>query len=181
MGRRTDAMDDARRFFVEKLFSERESQLRAYLTQRLPTASDVEDALQDAFVRLCRIDDIAHIENPSAFLFRIAENIVRDFYRHAARQSKPTDVGDLIEQVPSQEPSAERIIFGGEWLKAYGTALNELPPKCRAVFIMCRVENRPHHEIAMQLGISTKMVEKYMTRALSHLRLRLDVFLAGDD
>jgi DNA-directed RNA polymerase specialized sigma24 family protein len=45
--------------------------------------------------------------------------------------------------------------------------------------VMCRVENRSHAQIAAELGVSIKMVEKYMTRALNELRASLASFLEG--
>ena len=77
-------------------------------------------------------------------------------------------------------PSPERVQYAREWEEAYRVAIEELTPRCRRVFVLCRVRNWPHAEIARELGISTKMVEKYMTKALAHLTVRLQEFLVDD-
>lgn len=57
------------------------------------------------------------------------------------------------------------------------TALGELPVKCREVFELSRFHNMKYQQIAVHLGISVKTVETQMSRALSHLRTRLAVYL----
>lgn len=172
-------MDQKGRDLIERMFREKQPQLRAFLINRLPSVADAEDALQDVFYRLCRIDDLSNIVSPAAFLFTIAENIVRDFYRQAHSRGSSTALDDVMEGLPSREPSAAKVVFDAQWLEAYNEAIEKLPPRCRMVFIMCRVENRSHAEIAAKLGVSTKMVEKHMTRALLELRTSLATFLDG--
>lgn len=58
-------------------------------------------------------------------------------------------------------------------LTALKEALQELPLKCRQVFIWHRLEGYSQTEIAEKLDISVNMVEKYMIRATRHLRDRL--------
>lgn len=55
-------------------------------------------------------------------------------------------------------------------------AINELPDKCRAVFLLSKNENLKYREIAEQLNISVKTVEVHMSKALQHLRIRLAAF-----
>jgi len=56
-------------------------------------------------------------------------------------------------------------------------AINELPEKCRQIFLMSRNENLKYHEIADKLEISVKTVETQMSKALQHMRLRLAEYL----
>lgn len=173
-------MGDDRRYFVEKLILEKEDELKAFLSRRLSSPTDVADAWQEVFLRMCRIEDPERIENPSAFLFRTAANIVQDFYRRRPRSGHRDAPLSESDNISSADPSPARALFAKEWWKAYCNAVNELTPKCRRVFIMCRMHNRSHAEIAAELRISTKMVEKYMTKALVHLRDRLQDYLSED-
>lgn len=178
--KKSRTMNEETRLFVETLITQKEAELKAFLQRRLPTATDAADAYQEVFLRMCRIEDPGRIENPAAFLFRTAANIVQDYYRRRVRAGAHADPISDEEPLPSDEPSPARALFAKEWWEAYCVAINELTPKCRRVFIMCRMQNYSHADIARDMGISTKMVEKYMTKALLHLRERLDEYLTDD-
>jgi RNA polymerase sigma-70 factor, ECF subfamily len=57
-------------------------------------------------------------------------------------------------------------------------AINELPEKCREIFMMSRYENLKYQEIADKLTISVKTVETQMSKALQHMRLRLAEYIS---
>lgn len=57
-------------------------------------------------------------------------------------------------------------------------ALDELPEKCKAIFVMNRYDNLKYKEIADKLGISVKTVEAQMSKALQHLRVKLAIYLS---
>lgn len=58
------------------------------------------------------------------------------------------------------------------------SAIDELPEKCREVFVLSRNENLKYQQIADKLGISVKTVETQMSKALQHMRNRLKEYLA---
>ena len=58
-------------------------------------------------------------------------------------------------------------------------AINELPEKCREVFLLSRFENLKYKEIAEKLNISIKTVEAQMSKALQHLRIRLTDYITA--
>ncbi len=180
MGRHALATEDGLTDFVEDLVRSNEAELGAYLRRRLPSVSDAADASQEVFLRMCRVHRPARIENPRAFLFRTAHNIVQDYYRK--RRIKETSLETVSGEweMRSSDPTPERVLYGKEWWSAYCVAINELTPRCRRVFIMCRMQNCSHAEIAAELGVSIKMIEKYMTKALAHLTVQLEEFLAHD-
>jgi RNA polymerase sigma-70 factor (ECF subfamily) len=57
------------------------------------------------------------------------------------------------------------------------TAIDELPEKCKQIFVMNRYENLKYQEIAVKLEISVKTVETQMSKALQHMRIRLAEYL----
>ena len=57
------------------------------------------------------------------------------------------------------------------------SSIDELPVKCREVFLLSRYENLKYQEIADRLNISVKTVETQMSKALQHLRIRLAEFM----
>ena len=60
-------------------------------------------------------------------------------------------------------------------------ALEELPVKCRDIFVLHRVEGLSRAEIAIRMGLGERMVRLYMARALEHVRRRLDEASDGRD
>ena len=166
--------------FVEDLVRANQSTLAAYMRRRIPSANDAADACQEVFLRMCRIDHPSRIRNPRAFLFQTAQNIVQDYFRKRRIIEVPLPLETYGVEPRLTSPSPERAQYAREWEEAYRAAIDELTPRCRRVFVLCRIRNWPHAVIARELGISTKMVEKYMTRALSHLTERLQEFLVDD-
>lgn len=166
--------------FVEELVRANHSTLTAYMRRRIPSATDAADACQEVFLRMCRIDRPSRIKNPRAFLFQTAQNIVQDYFRKRRISEVPLGVDAFVSDPRLTSPSPERAQYAKEWEDAYRVAIDELTPRCRRVFVLCRIRNWPHAVIARELGISTKMVEKYMTKALAHLTVRLQEFLVDD-
>lgn len=166
--------------FVEDLVRANQSTLAAYMRRRIPSANDAADACQEVFLRMCRIDQPSRIRNPRAFLFQTAQNIVQDYFRKRRVIEIPLGIDSYGVEPQLTSPSPERAQYAHEWEQAYRAAIDELTPRCRRVFVLCRIRNWPHAAIARELGISTKMVEKYMTKALAHLTERLQEFLVDD-
>ncbi len=180
MGNQASAGERSTTDFVEDLVRANQSTLTAYMRRRIPSVSDAADACQEVFLRMCRIDRPSRIRNPRAFLFQTAQNIVQDYFRKRRISEVPLGIDAFGAEPRLTSPSPERAQYAKEWDDAYRAAIDELTPRCRRVFVLCRVRNWPHAEIAREMGISTKMVEKYMTKALAHLTVKLQEFLVDD-
>jgi RNA polymerase sigma-70 factor (ECF subfamily) len=80
------------------------------------------------------------------------------------------------KQIKSDHKQPDRLIEE-ELRKKINSSIEELPAKCREVFLLSRYENLKYQEIADRLHISVKTVETQMSKALQHLRIRLAEFL----
>ncbi len=159
--------------FLADLFHEQSVPLMRYLTARFRDPDDAAEVAQEAWLRIHRLDDPSLLTNPKAFLFQTASNIAIDRARRSGIERR------ITERRPDQDddahPSAERAVAASESLALIERALDELPGNCRQAFIMHRGRDMSYPEIAEALGVSTSMVEKYIIRALKHLRDRLSV------
>ena len=161
------------------IYLEMREELVRFLTARLGDRATAEDVNQELFVRL-RLGHLSgDIASPRAYIYKAAYNAANEYERARRRQTvRDTAWVDSTTQkigaeTISNDVDAERALEAKHRLRVLTAALAELPPKCREVFIMCRLRELSHREIADDLGISTKTVEKHMTTALKHLTTKL--------
>lgn len=143
------------------------------LTRRLGSPVAAADVAQDTYLRLQRAETLPRVDNPRAYLFRVADNLAADHQRRDAARRRWTTAGELPEQ-PDERAGPEAALDARQRLEVLRQAIDELPPKCRAVFLMHKLEGLSHAAIAARLGISKSMVEKHVMKALAHCRDRLD-------
>ena len=146
--------------------------LRRYFAKRVP-ASDIDDVVQEVFLRMRTHQSGAPIENLERYLFTVAASVLSDqrrrhLVRHRADHETLTDSHHPIEEL-----SPERVLLDREAVGAVAAAIAELPPRTRDVFVLHRFEEMSCGAIASHLGISISGVEKHIMKALTVLRERL--------
>ncbi|WP_447970951.1 sigma-70 family RNA polymerase sigma factor [Nitrospira sp. M1] len=156
--------------FVEYYYGE----LVGYFTKKLGSASLASEVIHETYLRVGKIRQNLLIANPRAYLYRIANNLATDLYRKERIRSKYLSPEPLQDTIPYEAPSADQEVEGRERLSLLLRAVEELPPRCREVFMMRKFEQMDYQEIAIQLGISKNMVEKHLRKALQHCRAQLD-------
>jgi RNA polymerase sigma-70 factor (ECF subfamily) len=145
------------------------SVLKRYFEKRLRVTADVDDLVQEVFVRLAHRPDLASIERIDGYIFQVAANILRDrARRQAARRVSLHDSYD-DELHSTEEFSPERVLLGREQLARLIAALNELPAQTRHVFVLSRFEGMKQNEIAAHLKLSVSGVAFHLARAKVHL------------
>lgn len=132
------------------------------------------DILHDAFIRYLLASQRITIEQPNAYLRRVAHSVLIDHYRDASRYQPLTDDDGayLTHENVNEEfaPSAEHLADLQQRLEALQRILDCLPPRCREVFWLARIEGHRQAHIASMLNISLSMVERHLMRALLDLR-----------
>ncbi|MCE7976288.1 MAG: sigma-70 family RNA polymerase sigma factor [Nitrospira sp. NTP1] len=73
-----------------------------------------------------------------------------------------------------QGPSIERVVWSKQQVARLTRAIEELPPKCRQVFLLIKFHHLTHAEVATKLGIAQSTVVKHMIKAVDFCRSRLD-------
>ena len=165
-------------------------ELTGYCYRMLASPFDAEDAVQETFVRAWRA--IERFEGRAAlrsWLYRIATNVCLDMLGSRERRARPMDLG------PSREPVAENLNVLPEvtWIEpipdghvadgdpaevtaaretvrlAFVAALQHLPPRQRAVLILCEVLRWKASEVAELLETSTASVNSALQRARATL------------
>jgi RNA polymerase sigma factor (sigma-70 family) len=152
---------------VEDVVREHDDSLKSFLRRRLRVVDDAEDVAQEAYVRLLHYEGATDVRSPPALLRRIAANAANDRtradqVRHAADHVPLEDL-----DLPDLHPSAECELSAEQDLARVIAAIERLPPKCQQVFLLSRLHGFSYLEIARHCGISVKMVEKHVSRALA--------------
>ncbi len=145
-----------------------------YFRRRVNSHEDAEELTQEVFVRLLRRSSFADIRHLEGFAFTTASNLLKDYYRSSARAGRIVASDDQLRQLPSLDAQPEKITEDRQELGVLLKALEELPPRCRTIFIMHRFEDMPHSEIALRQNISVSAVEKHIANAVLALRKKLE-------
>lgn len=160
---------------IDALHRSESTKLRRFLLRLLGNPADAADAHQETFLRMLAALSRTQIEQPSAFLFQIANNVaLRMRNRHRFEGTLFQDMSDA-EWASLIDGSAlpERQAIARQEVKRLAAVVDELPPRCREVFLLARIDGMANGEVAARLGISRNMVEKHLIKALLHCRRRL--------
>ncbi|KMN19456.1 RNA polymerase sigma factor [Pseudomonas weihenstephanensis] len=156
-------------------FREFYTQILHFLRKRTDNASDAADMTQDVFTQWLGYQDRAKVEQPRAFLFQMARNLLRDHWRrqqvrHSAHARPPEhDAEPLSDERDDPMLAAQRL----QRLEQLKAVLAELSPRRREALMLHRFEGLSQAQIAQRMGISVSMVEKHIAFALLHCKQHL--------
>lgn len=144
-----------------------EADLRHWLLRLGVKAHELDDIIQDVYCRLLRMERFDHIEDPRAYLFRSARNVLLEQVRRSKVVSIMT-VQNLDELgVADQGPNPESAASSRAELTQVLGLISGLPERCRQVFELRKVHGLSQAETAKALRISENIVEKETARGLS--------------
>jgi RNA polymerase sigma-70 factor (ECF subfamily) len=130
--------------------------LEKYFQKRVLDTQEAEDLVQEVFCRLAARTETLRIENPEAYLFQVAANLLRDRARRDIAHREGQRRFANGRRNDCDEISPERILQGRQRIVELRNALQELPERTRSIFVLHRFEGFKHREIAKRLGaIST--------------------------
>jgi RNA polymerase sigma-70 factor (ECF subfamily) len=156
------------------LLAERPRLLR-FLVAR-GAADEAEDLLQELWQRVA-IAPRQPIGDPLSYLFRAAENLMRDARRSRASRERRQFEWHEVAIGPDEVPVGERALVARERLREVRETLSALGPRVEVVFRRCRLEGVSQVAAARDLGVSLSSVEKDLQkayRALAQLKAKYD-------
>ena len=169
------ASDQACGSVMEALSLRLRAPLKRYFQNHHIPPDEVEDLLQEVFLKLSARAGLETVERLDAYVFAAASNLLRDRRRHqkshVAAAHEPYDEIIHGSAQPALEP--DRILLGTQRIAELVAALYELPERVREVFSLYHFEDMSHAQISERLGIAISTIEKNMARANAHLLNRL--------
>jgi RNA polymerase sigma factor (sigma-70 family) len=140
-----------------------EPMLRAWLRSRFAAADEVDDLVQEAYVRLVRARMAGEVTSPKAFLFAVARNLAFDRLRHQrVARTEPLAESEAQSVLEEGEGIPENIARNQE-LEFLTEAIQSLPDRCRQIFTLRKVYGLSQGEIAEKLGVSENTVSAQLT------------------
>ena len=153
--------------------------LKGYCKLFVSEENRVEDIIQESFIALWEkrnsIDENKPLES---YLFVMVKNRCLNYLKSRKLESENISVENLpvnelqflyqLDLAEKEEKSLEEML-----IQSFQEAVNQLPEKMKAVFVQCKLEGKKQKEVADELGISLKMVEKHIAKAKLHIREKL--------
>jgi RNA polymerase sigma-70 factor (ECF subfamily) len=156
----------------EWLYNTYKHQLAGNLLKLVKSSDVAEDILHDVFVKVwenrTKIDPERSFEG---YLYRIAANMVADFYRKISKDRNYQEYLIAIQETVYQH--IDELLENKYRRELIDKALTELPPKCRTVFQLCKIEGRSYEEVSNLLQISPNTISNHLNRANKKILLFL--------
>jgi RNA polymerase sigma factor (sigma-70 family) len=139
--------------------------VRRHIAHRGGDRATAHDVVHDVCLELITTPPQQVIHAPLAFLREVVARRAIDRYRVESGRRAWVESSDELpeccdEGAAGRDP--ECIACGRQRLKILAGAIDALPPRCRDVFIMHKIHELPQREVADQLGIALKTVEKHL-------------------
>lgn len=161
----TTPSSDQARWFAEEI-RPHEPALRAYLRSRFPDVHDVDDLIQESYLRVLQLHGSQRIACTRAYLFATARNAALSLLRRPKL---------FVPQPVTEYPALGVVEEGTDVVETVSTnqevsvlleAVDALPPRCREIFILRKLQGVPQKEIARRLGLSEQTVQVQIGRGV---------------
>lgn len=149
-------------------FNRHERGLRTFIRGYFPHTEDIDDILQEVFLRAFKQDQGVTIFFYKAFLYKVARNVCLNEIGRARRkmESAAEDLGGPDVFIDGSHVEGDARLESRRKLAHLAEAVETLPPKCRKVFIMRKIDGMRIKDIAEELGVSPSAIEKHVAHGL---------------
>lgn len=152
---------------VEAAFVEMRTALQRTVSRIVTDRTDIDDILQDTFLKAVRSEKTTEVRNPKAFLMTVARSVALNDLAKKSRSIVDYVEEAALPEVNNTEPALEDHIAARERYALFCEAVATLPRQCRRAFMLRKVFGYSQKEIAQRMGISVSTVEKHLIAGLS--------------
>ena len=168
------------RWFAEHLLPH-EDMLRAWLHSRFPSGIDINDVIQEAYLRVLKARGKGEIRAPKAFLFATARNYALNALRAAAVRGENRYVEIEDSDLMDDRAGVAETIEHNQELEILTRAIQSLPDRCRQIFTLRKVYGMPQREIAKKLGLSTRTVNAQISIGINKCMAFVESYSKGGE
>ena len=151
---------------ISRLYHDLRTGLMRFASRYFKKPQEIEDVVQEAFVKVIEAQRQRDIHFPKAYLYQATKNLALQQLDKSAYRLTDT-IGDLLpESVLLESVPLEQEFESQQRLALFCRAVRTLPIKCQRVYILRRVYGFSQKEIAERLDITVKTVESHLTKAI---------------
>jgi RNA polymerase sigma-70 factor (ECF subfamily) len=161
--------EDRDRQRIASAFAEHKRKIAAYLARSMIRPEDIEDILQEAVTKTLEISQRETIKSPKSYLFITARNLLRNQLKKQSEHVM-TEITKVESSIDNGQAPAFQQVHDKRKFAAFISACETLPPQCKRVFLLRKVHGKSHKQIAKELNISTRTVERHITNAIKLCR-----------
>jgi len=153
------------RWFAEQIHPHN-GQLKAYLRSVFPSVRDIDDVVQESYLRIWKARLSRPINSGKSFLFQIARHLAIDVIR--ARKIAATESLVDFEALPvlDTRPDAATTLSRKERIELLAEALASLPHRTREIIFMRKFQSIPQKVVAARLSVSERTVEAQVAKGM---------------
>ncbi|OWQ85673.1 RNA polymerase subunit sigma [Roseateles aquatilis] len=152
------------------LYADHHGWLRGVLSKKLGCRHRAEDLTHDTFLKVLANKAMQSLQEPRAFLTTVAHGLVVSLWRRQDLERAYIDALQVQGQTLHGSPEARAEAV--QALVEIDELLDGLPPKASRAFLMAQLDGLTYAEIAEELGVSDRMVKKYMAQVMDKLLRR---------
>jgi RNA polymerase sigma factor (sigma-70 family) len=166
------AVSEAARWFRDEVHPH-DGQLKSYLRGNFPAVRDVDDVVQESYLRVWKARAGQEIACAKAFVFKVARHLALDSLRKARNAPMENVSVATVERVLDSSPNAAQSYNSREAIELVSDAIVALPDRCRQAVILHKIRGLSCPEVARQLGLSERSVENYVYRGIKRIEAHL--------
>lgn len=170
----TTALNSHVQDHLHSLYAGHHAWLVHWLRRKLGCPHNAADLAHDTFLRILGASELSDLREPRAYLTTTATRLLIDRARRERIEQAYLAELSMAADTAGYHPSSEEIHAAVAALERFCAVIAELSEKPRQAFLLHYLDGATHAAIAMRLGVSTKMIQKYLVKALVHCHLALD-------
>lgn len=164
-----EPLDEAqRRLALQVFLCANYDGLRRQLTRHLGCADMASECLHDAWLRLGHLEVRAPVQNPNAYVYRVACNVAMDRLRGERAWRYVDDPHTAVDAAIDHAPGPEDIAEVRAEVDSVHRAMQGLSGRHRAVLEALRIDEKTRQEVAAHYGLSLRKVDTVLRQALDH-------------
>ena len=156
------------------LYLQKRPSLVRFFAARLGSSAAAEDLVQELYLKLSALEPGVTVDNPSAFLFRTAQNLMLDRLRQDRRTALRDGAWAAMSDLRAGEPAVDDALAARRRLTHLAELVEGMPAKMRRAFRLHKLDGLTQVETARAMDISVSAVEKHISAALKLLLRKIE-------